>query len=71
MEDSYRHLLTQDDQDDRLPQPSNKELKWHNQTAWQRKVLVDNGILQRPWEAGYGVWALTEEGWNVYRAMQR
>lgn len=54
--------------DDRLPQPSNDETKWENQTAWERNNLVKSGLLQTPNVAGHGVWALTELGWNDYRS---
>ena len=65
MEEKYGERLTADD---RLAQPSNEETKWENQTAWERNNLVKSGFLQTPDEAGFGVWALTELGWKVYRS---
>jgi hypothetical protein len=65
MERQYGHLLTEDDW---LPQPSNTEPKWQNQTAWERNRLVRSGMLHPTSTAGWGVWSLTDLGWAVFRS---
>jgi hypothetical protein len=68
MEEKYGHRLTADD---RLPQPSNQEVKWENNTAWERNRLVKSGILKKPAVAGHGIWALTDLGWSLYRRQSK
>lgn len=62
--EKYGYLLTADDW---LPQPSQQEPKWQNQTAWERNRLVNDGLLEPVSRAGRGVWMLTEAGWQRYR----
>ncbi|MGA4543143.1 winged helix-turn-helix domain-containing protein [Uniformispora flossi] len=62
MERTHGSRLTDDD---RLPQPSNQETKWENRTAWERRRLVEEGLLE-PYHAGAaqrGQWTLTAAGW--------
>lgn len=68
IEEKYGHRLTPDD---RLPQPSNHEVKWENNTAWERDRLVKSGVLQTPAQAGHGYWALSDLGWRLYRAQSK
>ncbi|MFC8181386.1 winged helix-turn-helix domain-containing protein [Rhodococcus sp. NPDC057297] len=59
MEGRFGHLLNAVDWQ---LQPSGKEVKWHNQTAWERNNLVKSGILAPVSESGRGVWRLTAKG---------
>ncbi|MBY6363245.1 winged helix-turn-helix domain-containing protein [Rhodococcoides corynebacterioides] len=52
-------------------QPSGKEIKWHNNTAWERNKLVKSGILAPVDESGRGVWRLTRRGTEEYRRLAR
>ena len=61
MEDRLSDVLTDDD---RRRQPSNGEVKWENQTAWERNAMVGDGLIA-PYVAGRttrGVWTLTARG---------
>lgn len=61
MEDRLGDVLTPDD---RRLQPSNREVKWENQAAWERNAMVGDGLIQ-PYVAGRtprGVWTLTTRG---------
>lgn len=50
-------------------QPSGKEVKWQNQTAWERDKLVKTGLLAPVKEAGRGVWKLTAKGHAHYKGL--
>ncbi|WP_428953879.1 winged helix-turn-helix domain-containing protein [Streptomyces sp. cg35] len=65
MRDRYGSQLTDTDL---LPQPSNGEIKWENRTAWQRNRMVKAGLL-KPFKTYGDPWALTEAGWDEYRAL--
>lgn len=50
--------------DDRRKQPSNGEIKWENQTAWERNSMVRDGLLE-PYVPGVstrGRWSLSARG---------
>ncbi|MFE6859706.1 winged helix-turn-helix domain-containing protein [Nocardia sp. NPDC057668] len=58
---------------DWLPQDSNGEPKWQNQTAWERNTMVAEGLLER-YVAGVtvrGVWTLTDAGRTAARHASR
>ncbi len=38
-------------EDDRRRQPSNGEVKWENQAAWERNAMVKDGLIE-PYVAG-------------------
>lgn len=64
IEGKFGHLLTPADW---YKQPSNNEIKWQNNTAWERDKLVKRGILAPVTESGRGVWRLTRRGTEEYR----
>lgn len=50
--------------DDHRPQPSNGEVKWENQVAWERNSMVTDQLIERyiPGETTRGRWSLTGLG---------
>lgn len=59
--------------DDWLPQDSNGETKWENQTAWERNTMVAEGLLE-PYVRGVttrGYWTLTDSGRRAAHAAKR
>ena len=50
--------------EDRQPQPQRNEVKWENQTAWERNRMVEDGLIA-PYRRGVselGRWTLTDAG---------
>ena len=61
MDDMFGDGFTEDD---RRRQPSNNEVKWENQAAWERNVMVREGLIA-PYVPGHttrGRWTLTARG---------
>lgn len=41
--------------------------RWKHNIAWAKEAAKHQGYVKRPKEAGYGIWSLTEEGWQHVR----
>ena len=68
IENRYGDLLSPEDW---RTQPSNREVKWQNNTAWQRNRLVRDGVLEPVSRAGFNNWKLTPRGYARYQQILR
>jgi hypothetical protein len=64
IEQNFGDLLTEDDW---LLQPSRKEIKWRNRTAFERTRMVRAGLLKD--YSPYDTWQLSDLGWAEYRTL--
>lgn len=59
-----RHLLRPED----LEPLRDGQIRWRNSAAWERNVLVKDGLLKS--DSGHGIWELSEMGWAEARKLQ-
>jgi hypothetical protein len=57
VEGKVKHLLVEVDYQ---PLPKSTEVRWRNTAMWERKKLVDEGLLRR--DSPHGTWELSEQG---------